>query len=94
MRLNWGQAWLNSSENTVNYTRGLAMGTHHLPLQRLSHVLLPLLAFNAPLKGVAGGEQEGHVVCPGEKNWQDMSSESQTVSGADFMNPVLVSPHI
>lgn len=58
MRLNWGRAWLNSSENTVNCTRALAMGTRHLPLQRLSHLLLPLLAFNAPLKGVAGGEQE------------------------------------
>ena len=48
MRLNWGWAWLNSSENTVNYTRTLAMGARHLPLQRLSHVLLPLLTFSTP----------------------------------------------
>ena len=27
-------------------------------------------------------------------NWQDRSSESQIFSGADFMSPILVSPHI
>ena len=36
----------------------LQIGTCHLPLQGLYHVLLHLLSFNTLLNGVQGGEQK------------------------------------
>ena len=36
----------------------LQIGTCHVPLQGLYHVLLQLLIFNTPLNGVLGGEQK------------------------------------
>ena len=50
-----------------------------------------------PLKGVEGGEAERRhsVLRKGTwGNWQNRASDSQIFSGANFMNPVLVSPHI
>ena len=50
-----------------------------------------------PLKGVEGGEAEmRHSMLRKGRwgNWQNRTSDSQIFSGANFMNPVLVSPHI
>ena len=41
----------------VNYKLAPAIGTCHLPLQELNHVL-QLLTFNTPLKGAQSGEQK------------------------------------
>ena len=49
--------------------------------------------FQCPLKGFQGGEQKRDTLCSG-KNWQDRSSDSWILSGADFMSLILVSPYI
>ena len=41
----------------------LQIGTCHLPLQWLHHVVLQLLIFNTPMKGVYYGEQKWGTVC-------------------------------
>ena len=56
----------------------LQIGTCHLPLQWLHHVVLQLLIFNTPMKGVHYGKQKWGTV----------------YSRADFMGPILVSLHI
>ena len=45
-----------------------------------------------PLKGVQGGEQKRATLCSG-KSWQDRSSDSQIFWGANFLSPILISPH-
>ena len=64
----------------------------HPHLQGLNHVLLQPLTSDTPRKRVQGGEQTQGILCSG-KSWQ-RSSESEIFLGADFMSPVLVSPHI
>ena len=56
------------------YSVSTTNGTCHLPLQELKPVLLQLLNFNTPLKGVQGEEQKWGILCLG-KNWQDRSSD-------------------
>ena len=43
-------------------------GSYHRPVpwHLLNHVLLQLLAFNTPLKGVQGGEQKWGTLCSGK----------------------------
>ena len=43
---------------SVNYQLALAMGTCHLSLQGLNQVLLQMLTFNTPWKGVQAGEKK------------------------------------
>ena len=82
-------------KSPVSYKLTLAMGICHLPLliPRLNQVLLQLLTFQHPLKGVQGGEQKWGTLCSG-KNWQDRSSDSLIFSGADFISPTLVSSYL
>ena len=75
----------------VNSRLALAMGTRYLPLQAAA------VDSQHPLKGVEGGEAETrHSMLRKGRwgNWQNRTSDSQIFSGANFMNPVLVSPHI
>ena len=52
------------------------MGTCHLPLWALNHVLLQLLTFNAPWNEFRVREQKWGALCSG-KNWQNRFSDSQ-----------------
>ena len=67
-------------------------GACHLPPQGLDHVPLQLLTSNTPGRG-SGWRAEMRLSVFLE-SWQDGSSDSQILLGAEFMNPVVVSPLI
>ena len=71
-------------KSPVSYKLTLAMGICHLPLliPRLNQVLLQLLTFQHPLKGVQGGEQKWGTLCS-RKIWQGRSSNRY------FQQPIL-----
>ena len=46
-----------------------------------------------PLRSIHVRDQTWGSLCSG-RNWQNRSSDSYIFSGADFMSPILVSPHI
>jgi len=56
-------------------------------------MLLQLLNFNTPRKEFRE-ENKNEALCAQGKNWQNRSSDSYIFSGANFMSPSLVSPHI
>ena len=70
----------------------LAIGACHLPLQGLNHVLPQLLTFNTSWWSSGWRAEMRHSVL--QESWQDRSSDSYIFSGANFMSPSLVSPHI
>lgn len=69
----------------------MEMGTFHLPLYRLNHELLELLAFNSPLNGVQGGDQESHY----SVLWEKLAGQafSYLFPGEDIMSPNFASSH-
>ena len=67
------------------------IGTCRLPLQGLNRVLPQLLICNKPLKR-AQGESRNEALCAPGKLAEQVFRE--IFSGADFMSPILVSPHI
>ena len=67
------------------------MGTCHLLLQELNHMLLLAADLQHPAEGVQGGELEGGTLC----SWKLAGQVFRWLfSGADFMSPIHVSPHI
>ena len=70
----------------------LAVGACHLPLQGLNHVLLLLLTSNTLSRSSGWKAKVGHSVIL--ENWQAMPSDSLIFPEADFMSPILISPHI
>ena len=62
----------------------------HLPLQGLNHMLLQLLIFNTPWRV----ESRNEALCAQGKTGKTGLQIVRYFSGADFMSPILVSPHI
>ena len=67
--------WIFWPHINVNYKLALAMGTCHLPLQRLNYMLLQLLIFNTLWKAFRV-ESRNEVLCNGGKNWQNRTLDS------------------
>ena len=70
------------------------MSTCHLSVQRSKQIMCCWSCWppTTPWKNSGKRAEMRHSVLWG--NRQDRSSESQIFSGADFMSPILVSPHI
>lgn len=67
MRLNWGRAWLNSSENAVNCTRALAMGFSPSASTKIKSRAAAAAGLQRSLKGVAGESRNDRYCAQGEK---------------------------